>query len=337
MNTDTNNDPVRETAVLDGGDLTEQEKALSALSLEDLDDDGTGTGDDAAGGAAAAAPAEGEAAAQAAAAQRSADEQAAAAAAQQQREQAEADAARQAAEAKANAEAIARAAAAEKPAPPADFDAQLAELDQQLDDGDIEEAAYAREVRKITLAQADHNTKVTLWEAEQRRLQEDAKAAQQRAENAWNLAALQWESDNAEFMADRLCAAAMQDAINRVITLNAQQGVHMAPAQVLDEAARFAFRATGYTPPAPAAPNPAADPKLQVAAAVAARKPAPAPQTLGDLPNAGAEQIRGNEAFASLDSAPIEDLEAAVQHMTGDQLEKFLRDAPGANANGRGD
>lgn len=326
-------DPVRENAVFDAAEPTEQEKALIEQGLQDDDSaDGAAAGAEGADAGAEGAP---DADAQAAAAAEEQRQQ------QEQQEAAErerqAAAAREAAtaEAQRNQEAIAAAAAAaERPAPPKDFDAEFEKLAQQLDDGDLEQPEYQRKLRDLTKEEAAYATQVTIWEADQKRAQDDAAAAQQRAENAWNTAALQWEADNADFMSNALRAKNMQEAIGLVTQQARARGEVLPPEVILSEAQKIAFEYSGYTPPEKAS---APDPKAALKDAMGNRKPPVVPQTLGNAPSAGAEQIRGNEGYGRLDSLPITDLEEAVQRMPPDQLEAYLLDAPGAKAHGRGD
>lgn len=350
MNRDAQNVPTQETMTVDGGDLTEQEKALMAQGLEDepaagADAEagaGAGAGTDAgkADGAAAEADKDPNAAAAAAgtadAGAGAADDEATRLAAEQaERDRlAEAAAASQASEAQANAEAIAAAAAAKRPDPPKDFEAEFDELEKKLDDGDIDEAEYRKAARKLGQEEADYKVAITTFDIEQRHLQERAQEAQSRSENAWNAAALQWEADNKAFMENPLRAQRMQEAINLVINSNTKAGKVAAPAAVLAEAGRIAFDFVGWQPPA-VVDQP--DPKAALATATAARKVDTPGQTLGDAPTAGAEPIRGNEQYANLERLGIEELEEVASRMSQAEQEKWLRDAPGASANGRGD
>lgn len=345
MSTEPNNQPVRETAVVDGADPTDQEKALMEQGLDNLPEEeggqpaaaaaaaaaapAAGTTDEAAA-AAAAADAAGEAGKPDAAAEKAEAERLAAEQAEQQRlEQIE----RENAEARANADTIAKAAGTEQPAPPVDFDKAYEELEQLREDGDLEAEDYAKKLRDLTRQETAHTLAVQEWKHEQRRLADEAQAARTRAENAWNAAALQWEADNQEFMSNLIRQKYMQDAINLVIEQNAKQGTVMAPTAVLAEAAKHAFDMAKWEAPTPA---PQKDPKQEINAALASRKPAATSTTLGDVPTAGNDVIKGNQAYELLDRASIEDVEEAASRMTPAEQEKWLRDAPGANANGRG-
>lgn len=329
MNIDPNDKPQLESAVLDGGDLTEAEQLLVDQGVDFKDDD---TADPAA--AAAAAGADDEAAAATAKAE---EERVAAEKAEADRlAQEEVNAAneRAAAEAKQNADIIAAAAAAAvKPEPPKDFEAAFKELDQKRDDEDLGESEYRRALTDLVREEANYNASVQVWEIAQAQRNENAEAARVRAENAWNTAALKWENENTDFMANPLRQQHMQQAINFVISQNRTEGKIESPDMVLQRAAEIAYDYTGYTKPAP---NPDKDPKTEIGKAVGDRRPTDVPATLGDVPNAGNDPIKGNEAFANLDHLSIEELEETVQNMTGSQLEKYLRDAPGAKSNGRG-
>ena len=343
MTTDTNNEPVRENVVIDGGDPTEQERILIEQGVEETPAE-AGEGDAAAaGGEAEANATTGEPAAEeaaAAAGEEAGKEGGEGAAAAEDDAAAQADQARQQrieqeeAEARRNAEAIAAASGGEKPEAPVDFDAAYKDLKQQRDDGDIEADEYADKVLELGRQETAHKLALHDWEAQQRQLAEEGQRAQERAQNAWNQAALQWEADNQDFMADRVNQAFMQEAINAIVAANQRDGVVASPTVVLEDAARSAFRRANWTPQAPAA---AADPQQEVRNAVATRNPQKPPATLGDAPAAGAENIKGNATYEMLDRAPIEDVEEAASRMTAAEQERWLRDAPGANANGRGE
>lgn len=334
MNTDQT---VLENTQFDGGDATDQEKELMAQGL------GEEPIDPAAAAAAAAAGEGGEPTADAeaqAAAAREAEEaqqrEAEAAAERERTEAAQREAQERAnAEAARNAEVIARANAAQRPEAPQDFNAAYEALDQKLDDGDIENAEYRAELRKLSAAEQAHQVQVAVWEETQRRNAEEARVAQERANNAWNAAALAWEAEHEHFLSNPMRAQHMQQAINLVQNAALQEGKTLAAEVVLAEAQRIAFDYSGYQSPIAAPAVPATDPKAAIATAVQGRKPATPVQTLGDLPNGGAEPIRGDEAHQRLDQLGIEDLEATVQGMTPDALEKWLADAPGAKAHGR--
>lgn len=349
MSNDNNNQPVRETVVVDGSDPTDQEKALMEQGLDLSEEEGgeakpaaatpkaEGEGGEAAGaddGAATAAAADdGKAGDGGAAAGVDPDKEAERLAAEQAEQERQAQIERENAEAKANAEAIAKAAPTEEPAPPVDFDAAYAELEQQREDGDLEHEEYARKLRDLTKQETAHTLAVHEWKAEQRRLVENAEQARNRAENAWNAAALQWEADNQDFMSDRVNQTFMQEAINAIIAANQRDGIVASPTAVLTEAAASAFRRANWSP---ATPPPKSDGKSEIKNAIGERKQPNPPTTLGDVPNAGNEPIRGNEAYAALDRAGIEDVEEAASRMSPAEQERWLRDAPGANANGRG-
>lgn len=211
-----------------------------------------------------------------------------------------------------------------KPEPSQDWDKAMDALADKFDAGDIETAEYQRELRKLMREQSQHDTDVALWEDRQRRATEASAAS-------FNAAALAWENANKPFMANPIRAKAMQDAI---VAVDAQQP-GLAPDKLLSEAAKVAFEAFNYTPPADA---PAVDPAVAAAAVAKAKaeraKDAPqTPTTLATAPAAAAFDP-SKSSFSQLDELGIDDLENALARMPADKLEDFLNDAPGAKTRG---
>lgn len=206
------------------------------------------------------------------------------------------------------------------PAPeaPRDFEAAYAENQRKFDEGEVDGDAYQKELRAISKEEAKHLARVAIWEERQQ-------SAAEASAVVFNTAAVAWEKANAAFMANPLRAQAMQQAIEAV----AAKSPGIAPATMFEEAAKIAFEAFGYAPPA------AVDGTAAIAAAVAARTPGPVPPTLANSPAAAAiEAPPGNSAYASLDGKDIGALEDAIARMTPEQQEAYLRDAPGATSTG---
>jgi len=229
---------------------------------------------------------------------------------------AEADKARAEAEAKAAADAQAAAVAAKPalrdvPTPPKDFDKERADLKSKYEDGDLTADEYADAREKLADERAEWIAAKTLAETHNASV---IAAAESTAVQSFNDAAAAWAAQHAEFMANPLRKKAMQDAINEVDTAT---GGTLAPTKLLEEAAKIAFEAYGYTPPKPTSKADA------LAAAAKTRKPqTDLPTNLGGAPNAGIE--RGVSAFADLDAGSVVDMENAIAGMSADEREKFL-------------
>jgi hypothetical protein len=226
----------------------------------------------------------------------------------------------------------------EVPEAPKDFvaemkvlDDQRAALDQQYEDGDIDESQHRTSLRELgqkerSLAQeqgrfeaardmAEAHNKVAL-EAYQKVLDQD-----------WDAAAKRFATANQEFLANPLRQRAFQDAINLV---DSEAPGKLSAQALLDRAAKIAFEAYGWTPkPGQQAPSPGPAPGA-AAAALANRLPDldAVPRTLGDAPAAGSENMISR--FSDLDSANTIQLEQAVAGMSAADREKWLMevDAP---------
>jgi hypothetical protein len=299
-------------SIVDGGTPTAQE-ALLAAQLEGLGDDPKEEPKAAAAGDAAAAA--DPAAASAAAAAAAAGSEGAAAAAP-----AAADPAAAVVDPPAAAGAAAAPAAivAAKPEPPKDFDAEYAALQKRYDEGDIDAAAFQADQRALSREEGKFTARLTIWE-------ESQQSAAQHAAQDFNQAAVQWEKDNADFMANPIRAQNMQQAI---ALIDAQTGGALPPAELFARAEKATFEAFGYTKPAVAAVDPAA----AVAAAVAARKPGAVPATLATAEAAAPIESGRNPTFATLDGLGISELEDAMARMTQQQRDAYLADAPGAKS-----
>lgn len=313
--------------LVDGGTPTDEEARLAA-QLPTIGDDpqeepadpaAAPAGDDAAAAAsaagdgtadAAAAPAEGatDAGADAAAAAAAATDPAAPAAATQP-------------------EPPVAAPPPKPPEPPRDFDAAYAANQKKFDDGEIDADEFQKELRTITKEEAGYLARVEIFNERQQ-------TAAQAAAQAFNTAALAWENNHKEFMANPLYADAMRRA---TIEIDKQTGGALSPEELLARAEKAAFEFTKYTPPAATKPeDDAAKKREAIAAAAAARKPAPVPTTLGGTPTAAhIDATSGNSAFENLDRMDIDNLENALAHMTPEQQEAYLADAPGAKTTGR--
>lgn len=221
----------------------------------------------------------------------------------------------------------------EAPAAPKDFEAEAAALEKQYEDGDLTMVELNREMRKLTLEEVDHKNAMAAWERDKAAIEAQNAAQVQSAEdvanNAWKKAATAFEANHADFLSSKVNHALMQDAINTVESA----GVQMGHAELLEEAFKIAARKAGYT--LPPDPKDGSKPsREQVGEALQGRGGKPV-QGLGDMPNAHVESVRGNADFASLDALPIPELEVALANMKPAEVERYLRDAPGATANGR--
>jgi hypothetical protein len=205
--------------------------------------------------------------------------------------------------------------------PPRDFDAAFAEVQRQFDEGEIDGDKFQKDTRAITKEEAQFTARMTVWE-------ENQQTAAEQSASDFNAAAVTWEKANADFMANPLRAQAMQQAINAV----AAKSPSLAPSALFTAAAKVAFEAFGYTPPAAAEPVAEA---AAIAAATAARKPTGVPVTLASAPAAAPiEAPATNSAYDALDSKDIDSLEDAVARMSPDQLDAYLGSAPGAKSTG---
>lgn len=315
-------DPSQESHGVDGGTPTDQE-ALLASQVDTIGDNPTeepaAAADDAAGAAADAgadgAPAAGD---EPTASGASGDSAAAAAVAEPPAAAAPAEPAQP--QPVQNQQAAAPAAAQARPEPPRDFDKAFADLQEQFDNGDIDGAEYQRQQRVLNKEEARYEASVTLYEERQASAQ-----ATQAAE--WNHASVAWEQQHADFLSNPLRAQAMQQAIGAVHA----QNPGLSYADLLAQAGKVAMDAFNYQPQA-AAPDQSAAEKIRQA--TAARAAAPVPATLAAAPAAAPMDPSQAGAYASLDSQDISSVEDAVAKMRPDQLEAYLRDAPGSKTTG---
>lgn len=189
-----------------------------------------------------------------------------------------------------------------------DFDAELAELERQYDEGDINQAQFRERERELVREQA----RLEVAREAESRQQQDAEAT----------AAQQWEAAQRQFFTDpgnaalvegpiKLAAfeAAVKEAVNHV-----QAGATYA--DVLTKARELV---TGV---------PAVDAEAAARSAAAQRRisePGAQP-TLRDVPNAAAT---GDVPGASLDHLDIDALEDRLARMSDADREAYLAGAPG--------
>lgn len=215
----------------------------------------------------------------------------------------------------------------EKPAAPKDFAAAVEALTQSYNDSDIDQAEFQKQMRELTLEEGRYERAVERWEENVQTIQAQQTA---RIEDDWTKTALAFETANKDFLANPIRHARMQEAIGLVEKQIADEGKPVTHAAMLDRALKIAVDFCGYTKPADTPES-----KEAVGKALADRRTEKPAQTLGDAPQAHVETVRGSETFDSLDALPIPDLEVAFANMSPSAQEKYLRDAPGATANGR--
>lgn len=210
------------------------------------------------------------------------------------------------------------------PDPPKDFAAELAKLEEQYENGDLETDAYNKAMRDLNREEARYEGRVEAIKAANELRQSEFQAAQQQT---WNQAAAEFEAANAEFLANPLRKKAMQEAI---ATVDQQTEGKLPPAELLARAGKIAYEAYGL--PMPGTESAGAGKDAQAAAAkkraeaLAGRKPdGKPPKTLGQAPTAAAE--RGSDRFGDVDSLSHPEMEEVVAGMSADQLDKFLREA----------
>lgn len=211
-------------------------------------------------------------------------------------------------------------AAPDKPEPPKDFDAEYDALQAKYDDGDLNDGEFTKAQRELSREEGRYTAEVTVWENRIR----DAAAS---ADAEFNVAAINWERGNQDFIANPLRAQAMQQAIETVYrTANG----NIAPADLFEKAQAVAFEAFNYT--APGAATAVASSKDKLAAATQSRKPGKVPQTLGKSPSSAPIEPGRNSTYDDLDGMDISDLEDSIARMPQDQKAAYLRAAPGANS-----
>lgn len=216
----------------------------------------------------------------------------------------------------------------DKPEPPKDFAAELTALEEKYDAGDMTVVEFNRASRALTLEEVAYTNAVNDW---QRQADAAAASATANVQSEWDKTCVAFEAANADFLANPLRHQVMQNSIALVEKQAASAGETLTSQQVLDKALAIAVDYTHYVKPAAAA-----DDKARIDEALANRRQDKPGKTLGDVPQAHVDSVRGDATAEALDALPIDELEIAVANMTPAQLEKFLRSAPGASANGRG-
>lgn len=214
-----------------------------------------------------------------------------------------------------------------KPVAPKDFDAEAKSLLEKFDSGDLSAADYHSKLRDLNKEESVFNAKVAVWEDRQ------TQAASQAAAD-FNNAAVQWEKANADFMSNPARRQMMQMTISAI---DQETGGALSAAELFARAEKAAFEAFNYQRPTAAAPAPAPNAQAAIDAATQQRQPAKVPPTLGNTPAAAAIAQPTTSAYAELDGMNINDLESRLARLPPDQIEAYLRDAPGANTRGTGD
>jgi hypothetical protein len=222
-----------------------------------------------------------------------------------------------------------------KPEASKDFDAAFKSLEEALDKGDITSEDYNAQYRALSREEGVYTAQITVWEQQEANRQRQVQEAATRAEQDWNTAAAAWEAEpaNAEFLANPLRAKMLQESLEVVDRQQREAGKVLAPTALLNEAMRVTREALGLPPPATPA-DATRHQQTAVRDAVGQRQPPAVPATLADAPTAGREAITGAEGYDALDALGIEELEGQVANMSPASVEKYLRAAPGANANG---
>lgn len=222
------------------------------------------------------------------------------------------------------------------PAPPKDFEAAAAALEQQYDDGNLTILELQKEMRKLTLEEVDFKNAHADWERTKAAIEAQnastTQAHEQAVVSSWDKAALAFEADpvHKEFLANGLRHKVMENAITHVEGEAAKSGEKLTDAQLLEKAYALAVDYTGWK-----APEGTRQPTREEVANAAKDRGGKSMQTLGDMPNAHVESIRGDASFEALDGLPIDQLEVAFANMSKAQQEKYLASAPGATATGR--
>lgn len=212
--------------------------------------------------------------------------------------------------------------AAAKPEAPKDFDAAYKHLQEQYDAGELDGDKLQAEQRALAREEGAHTARMTIWEEGQR-------TAAQQAALDFNAAALSWEANNKDFMANTTRAQLMQQTL---AAIDQQTGGTLPPAELFARAQKDAFEAFNYATPAAAGATSAVDKAKAIAAATAARKPVPVPQTLANADAAAPIEAGRNSTFDGLDSLDISSLEDALARMPAAQREAYLAGAPGATS-----
>jgi hypothetical protein len=212
---------------------------------------------------------------------------------------------------------------------PEDFEARNKAIDeretaayQQLEDGEIDQAALSRELRAINVERRELDriqTKVDLSkDLHEQAVQTHVERAMKAVLAQGTRDGVNYKEDAAKWVDLRGFASALED-----------RHPDKSPAWILAEAHKrvlslHEIRPTAAPAPAPAPASTPATPADKKAAAVAARKPdlAAAPQTLAQVPGGdGPGDVAGE--FADILSLEGEEFEAAVARLTPAQLERF--------------
>lgn len=219
------------------------------------------------------------------------------------------------------------------PTPPKDFEAEAERLEKEYDEGNLTILELNKAMRKLTLEEVEFKNQHADWERTKASIEAqntaNVQSHEQKVQTSWEQAAVAFEADHKDFLANPLRHKVMQNAISHVEAEIAKTGERLTDAQVLEKAYGIAVDYTGYQAPA--------EHKLtreQVAEAAKDRG-GKTIQTLGDMPAARVESIRGDATFEGLDALPIDELEVAFANMSKAQQEKYLASAPGATATGR--
>lgn len=210
----------------------------------------------------------------------------------------------------------ASATAAAEVVVPVDYEAQLTALETKFDDGDLTQAEYRAEERRILRAQTE-----ALVADRVKHEQQQAIAAQQQQNEATANAA--WDSAQSKFFLDPGNASLIADPIKQAGFKAAIDVVFAeAKGQITydDLLVKARERLTGVAAVDPAEAIRLAEFKRQQEAGGIA------PQTLRDAPNAGNSD---DAPGASLDNLDISSLEDKMFLMSDADRARYLADAPG--------
>lgn len=204
-----------------------------------------------------------------------------------------------------------------------DWDALGEAVAKQYDEGEIDTAAYSRQIRALTIEQAkyddavQYNAELETARAQQWDRQQDAffKAHKEYSDNpvlggALNQAVI-------TLAANPKHAEKSGDAILKLAHAEVQKVLRVPGAEETPPA----------TPAKPAAAAPAAPAKpAATVTPIKSRKPdlQGLPATLAHLPAAAAEET-GDDRFAAVDKLPTMERELAIRRMTPEQEEQYLR------------
>lgn len=215
---------------------------------------------------------------------------------------------------------------AEAPVATRDFAKDAADLRAKFDAGEVTTEEFVEQSHAITIEQAKFEAQNAIYQAEQKRVADTQAAAKAAADEAWNTAALQFETAHADFLKNPLHRNDVETAIRLI---DKQTGGTLSPEKLLEEAFKAAYQGRQMEYPKPGA--------TALRDAVASRAPDPRglPTNLGSAPSAGGEDLRGNETFAALDRLDADQLEDALARLPYAQREAYLADAPGARTSGR--